>query len=41
LPGIRVNTSPTNHCPLQQMRLQRWEGSSWTGFRNVIQGANI
>ncbi|MBV9561111.1 MAG: ABC transporter substrate-binding protein, partial [Bradyrhizobium sp.] len=41
LPGIRVNTSPTNHRPLQQMQLQRWEGSGWTRFGNIIQGANI
>jgi branched-chain amino acid transport system substrate-binding protein len=41
LPGIRVNTSPTNHHPLQQMQLQRWEGNGWTRFGNLIQGANI
>ena len=41
LPGIRVNTSPTNHRPLQQMQLQRWEGNGWTRFGNIIQGANI
>jgi branched-chain amino acid transport system substrate-binding protein len=41
LPGIRVNTSPTNHRPLQQMQLQKWEGNGWTRFGNIIQGANI
>jgi branched-chain amino acid transport system substrate-binding protein len=41
LPGIRVNTSPTNHRPLQQMQLQRWEGNGWTRFGNIIQGAII
>jgi branched-chain amino acid transport system substrate-binding protein len=41
LPGIRVNTSPTNHRPLQQMQLQRWEGNGWTRFGSIIQGANI
>jgi branched-chain amino acid transport system substrate-binding protein len=41
LPGIRVNTSPTNHRPLQQMQLQRWAGNGWTRFGNIIQGANI
>jgi len=41
LPGIRVNTSPTNHRPLQQMQLQRWEGNGWLRFGNIIQGANL
>jgi branched-chain amino acid transport system substrate-binding protein len=41
LPGIKVNTSPTNHRPLQQMQLQKWEGNGWTRFGNIIQGANI
>jgi branched-chain amino acid transport system substrate-binding protein len=31
LPGVRVNTSSTNHHPLQQMQmqLQRWEGQGY------------
>lgn len=41
LPGIRVNTSPTNHRPLQQMQLQRWDGSGWARFGNLIEGANL
>jgi branched-chain amino acid transport system substrate-binding protein len=41
LPGIRVNTSPTNHHPLQQLQLQRIEGSGWLRFGEVIQGANL
>jgi branched-chain amino acid transport system substrate-binding protein len=41
LPGIRVNTSPTNHHPLQQIQLQRLEGSGWARFGEVIQGANL
>ncbi|MCC8940299.1 ABC transporter substrate-binding protein [Bradyrhizobium sp. Arg68] len=41
LPGIRVNTSPTNHHPLQQLQLQRIEGSGWQRFGEVIQGANL
>ena len=41
LPGIRVNTSPTNHRPLQQIQLQRWERNGWSRFGNIIQGANI
>lgn len=41
LPGIRVNTSPTNHHPLRQVQLQRWEGQGWTRFGGIIEGANI
>ncbi|MEY9241890.1 branched-chain amino acid transport system substrate-binding protein [Bradyrhizobium elkanii] len=41
LPGIRVNTSPTNHHPLQQLQLQRIEGPGWLRFGEVIQGANF
>ncbi|SED77824.1 ABC transporter substrate-binding protein [Bradyrhizobium erythrophlei] len=41
LPGIRVNTSPTNHHPLQQLQLQRIEGPGWLRFGEVIQGANL
>jgi branched-chain amino acid transport system substrate-binding protein len=41
LPGVRVNTGPTNHHPLRQMQLQRWEGQGWHRFGNIIEGANI
>lgn len=41
LPGIRVNTSPTNHHPLRQMQLQRWDGKAWVRFGKVIEGANV
>ncbi len=41
LPGIRVNTSPTNYHPIRQMQLQRWTGSTWERFGNVIEGAQI
>jgi branched-chain amino acid transport system substrate-binding protein len=41
LPGIRVNTSPTNHHPLQQMQLQRWEGQGYVRFGNIIEGAAL
>ena len=41
LPGIKVNTSPTNHHPLRQMQLQRWEGAGWKRFGGTIEGANL
>jgi branched-chain amino acid transport system substrate-binding protein len=38
LPGIKVNTSPTNYHPLRQMQLAKWNGQSWHLFGNVIAG---
>jgi branched-chain amino acid transport system substrate-binding protein len=40
LPGIRVNTSPTDYRPLQQLQLIRWEGRMWQRFGPVIEGAS-
>ncbi len=41
LPGIKVNTSPTDHRPLEQMQLQRWNGKQWERFGSVIQGSTV
>ena len=38
LPGIRINTSPTDFHPIKQMRLQKWNGKSWELFGPVIGG---
>ena len=39
LPGIKLNTSPTNHHPVRAMQLEKWDGKSWVLFGSVIQGA--
>ena len=39
LPGITVGTSPTNYHPIRQLQLQRWNGTRWERFGNVIEGA--
>ena len=39
LPGIIVNTSPTNYHPIRQMQLARWNGDRWERFGSVIEGA--
>ena len=39
LPGILVNTSPTNFHPYAQLQLQRWTGSTWELFGEIISGA--
>ena len=36
LPGIKVNTSPTNFFPVSQMQLVRFEGDGWMLFGNVV-----
>ena len=41
LPGVRVNTSETNHHPLRQVQLQRWDGNAYVRFGEIIEGANI
>ena len=38
LPGIKINTSPTNFHPIRQMQLEKWNGKSWELFGPVIQG---
>jgi branched-chain amino acid transport system substrate-binding protein len=36
LPGIKVNTSPTNYRPIQAMHLQRFKGETWELFGDLI-----
>ncbi|WP_207802775.1 ABC transporter substrate-binding protein [Roseicella frigidaeris] len=38
LPGIRVDTSPIDYRPLQQLQLVRWDGRMWARFGAVIEG---
>ncbi len=40
LPGIRVNTSATNNQAITQFQLQRWNGTSWDKFGEVISGGD-
>jgi branched-chain amino acid transport system substrate-binding protein len=39
LPGIVVDTSPTNYHPIRQMQLARWTGTTWARFGGVFEGA--
>jgi branched-chain amino acid transport system substrate-binding protein len=39
LPGIKINTSPTNYHPIRAMQLVRWEGKTWVLLGEVIEGA--
>ena len=40
LPGIKVNTSAKNNMVWTQMRLQRWNGTSWELFGDVLDAAS-
>jgi branched-chain amino acid transport system substrate-binding protein len=39
LPGIRLNSSPTNYRPIRQMQLQRWNGTSYERFGPLMEGS--
>lgn len=38
LPGIKINTSPSNYHPIKAMELQTWDGARWKLFGGVIEG---
>ena len=40
LPGIKINTSPTNFHPIRAMQLMKWDGKTWVPFGDVIEGAS-
>ena len=38
LPGIKLNTSPTDFYPIEQMQMRRFNGQAWELFGPVITG---
>jgi ABC-type branched-subunit amino acid transport system substrate-binding protein len=38
LPGVMINTSPTDFAPISQLQLQRFKGEKWELFGDVISG---
>jgi branched-chain amino acid transport system substrate-binding protein len=38
LPGITINTSPTDFAPISQLQLMRFKGDQWELFGDVISG---
>jgi branched-chain amino acid transport system substrate-binding protein len=38
LPGIKVNTSPTDFAPLAQVQLVRFKGDTWERFGDILSG---
>jgi len=39
LPGIKVDTGPTDYYPVEQMQLMRWDGSRWVRFGEIMSGS--
>jgi branched-chain amino acid transport system substrate-binding protein len=40
LPGIKINTSPTEHRPIKALQFQRWDGKTWVRFGDLIEGVS-
>jgi len=36
LPGVKINTSPKDFYPIEQMQLMRFDGKQWVRFGEVI-----
>ena len=36
LPGVKINTSPTDFAPISQLQLERFKGEKWELFGDVI-----
>ncbi len=40
LPGIRINTSPTDFAPIQAVQLMKFDGKTWVLFGEVIDSSS-
>ena len=36
LPGVRINTSPTDFYPIEQVQLIRFDGKTWVRFGELM-----
>ena len=41
LPGIKVNTSPTDHAPIEQEQLAKFDGERWVLFGELYDAASM
>jgi branched-chain amino acid transport system substrate-binding protein len=39
LPGITINTSPTDFAPIKQVQMGRFDGARWQLFGPLLAGA--
>src|ERR1700759_3578145 len=38
LPGIKINTSPTDFAPIEQLQMMRFKGEKWELFGDIMSG---
>jgi branched-chain amino acid transport system substrate-binding protein len=38
LPGVKINTSPTDFAPISQLQMQRFKGEKWELFGEIVNG---
>jgi branched-chain amino acid transport system substrate-binding protein len=38
LPGIKVNTSPADYFPLEELQMRRFNGEGWENFGPILSG---
>jgi branched-chain amino acid transport system substrate-binding protein len=38
LPGVKINTSPTDFAPISQLKMMRFKGEKWDLFGDIISG---
>jgi branched-chain amino acid transport system substrate-binding protein len=36
LPGVKINTSPTDYLPIEQLQLRRFDGQKWVPFGELL-----
>jgi len=36
LPGIKINTGPTDYYPIKQLQLMRFDGKKWARFGEIL-----
>ena len=38
LPGVKINTSPTDFAPIEQLQMMRFKGEKWDLFGDILSG---
>jgi branched-chain amino acid transport system substrate-binding protein len=41
LPGVKINTGPTDFAPIEQERLVKFDGKEWVGFSEIYDGSKM
>jgi branched-chain amino acid transport system substrate-binding protein len=41
LPGIKINTGPTDFAPIEQEQLAKFDGKEWVRFGEVYDAAKL